>query len=112
MTRDIHVLQQWIRAVTMIAAICTTSLPILYAFSPWYKTRLGRLFMAKAISFAVAMDLTCLFMFWTPTDILVIFWVDAIVLTAIAISTTSMAWFVWRLNFPKKRKGRHWRDQE
>jgi hypothetical protein len=103
MTHDVHVLTEWIKVATFIAAICTTSVPVIYAFSPWYESKLGRLFMMKAVSFALAMDLTVIFMIWTPTNILVIFWTDAIVLTTIAASTASLAFLIWRMNHPKKK---------
>ena len=106
MTHDVETLRLWIRAVTFIAAICTTSVPIIYSFSPWYRSRLGQLFMLKACSFALAMDLACLFMVWQPKNILIIFWADAIVLTLIAGSTLALAILILKLNLPKK-KGRH-----
>jgi hypothetical protein len=59
--------------------------------------------MLQAISLAVAMDLSALFSVWTPRDILILFWVDALVLTAIAGSTASLSIFMFRLNHPKKR---------
>jgi uncharacterized protein (DUF2062 family) len=104
---DIHVLTQWIRVVLIVAAIGTTSVPIMYSFTSWRTHTLGRLFMMKAISFAAAMDLSVLFSFWHPTSlksIYVLFLIDVIILTAIAISTSLMAWFVWQMNHPKIRK--------
>lgn len=102
MTHDIHVLETWIRVVAVIASICTTSVPVLYSFLPWRIHRIGKLFMAQAISFAVAMDLTTLFAFWTPSDILVVFWVDAVVLTLIACSTAALTVATWSMRFLKR----------
>lgn len=104
LTHDIDVLTQWIRVVLWISAICTTSLPMLYAFYPWRSTRLGRLFMLMAFSFATAIDLTLLFQYWMPKNILVVFWVDAIVFSLIAISTSLMTWKIWYLNHEHRQK--------
>lgn len=87
MTQDVEVLRMWIRIVLCIAALGSTSFPVLYAFSPWRSSPLGRLFMLQAVSFAAAMDLSLMFSFWRPTNLVVIFWIDALVLTAIAAST-------------------------
>lgn len=106
MTHDVEVLMEWIRVATIIAAVCTTSVPVIYSFSPWYESILGRLFMLKAVSFALAMDLTVLFMLWKPSNILVVFWTDAVVLTLIAGSTASLAILIWRMNHPKKKGDR------
>ncbi len=111
MTRDIHILQQWIRVVIVIAAICSTTVPIIYAFSRWYKSWLGQLFMAQSISFAAALDLTALFNFWQPKDILIIFWIDVFVLTAIALSTLALAVLIFSMNYPRS-KGKHNREDE
>lgn len=50
----------------IFAAVTTTAFPILYSFSPWYRSHLGRAFMAQAVAFSMAMDLTLLFKFWLP----------------------------------------------
>jgi type IV secretory pathway TraG/TraD family ATPase VirD4 len=109
MTRDVAVLQQYIRIVVVIAAICTTSVPIIYAFSRWYKSLLGQLFMLQSVSFAAAMDLTTVFMYWKPKDILIVFWADVLVLTGIAVSTLLLAVLIFTMNHPRS-KGKHHRD--
>lgn len=101
MTHDVNILRQWILVCLIIAAIGTTTVPILYAFFPWRSRRLGQMFMLQAISFAAAIDLTALFAFWNPKNELVLFWVNAIVLTGIAISTSALAWIMWQI----KKKG-------
>lgn len=105
MTRDIHTLQAWIRVVVFVAAICTTTLPVLYAsLFPWRRRRLGQLFMLQAIAFALAMDLTALFSIWgKKIDILILFWIDATVLTLVAVSSLLLAIFMLRLRFPSKK---------
>lgn len=97
MTHNVHELILWIQGCLIVAAIGTTAVPVIYAFAPWRKRLLGKIFMMKAISFAAAMDLTLLFTFWQPHDILIQFWTEAVVLTAIAISTSLQAFMIWRL---------------
>lgn len=97
MTRDITVLRTWILIVAVIAALGTNAVPIMYFFTPWRQKMLGRLFMFQSLAFATAMNLSVIFTLWRPQDILVIFWVNAIVLTTIAISTSALAWMIWEL---------------
>jgi hypothetical protein len=59
--------------------------------------------MLKSITMAAALDMTVLFAFWTPRDILVMFWIEAIVFTAIAISTSTLVWVTYRLRYPRRR---------
>lgn len=103
MTRDIHVLIWWIRVCLIIAGLGTTAVPALYAFSPWRARRFGQIFMLQAICFAAAVDLTVLFTYWTPRDILVQFLIETVVFTAIAISSSALAVIMWRMNHPKKK---------
>lgn len=106
MTKDAEVLIFLIKVMCVIASIGTTAVPILYAFSPW-KTRLfGRLFMLQAIAFAAAVDLSTLFVFWQPKNILVVFWIDVIVLTAIAVSTSLLTLMMWLVPRRERRKGK------
>ena len=102
MTRDLDVLRSWINVVVTITAICVTAVPLIYSFSPWRLRPLGKLYMWQSVSFAAAFDLGVLFMFWRP-DILLIFWISAFVYTAIAGSTASMAFYIWRTNSTRKQ---------
>jgi hypothetical protein len=102
MTHDVDVLKNWIQACLVLAAIFTTAFPILYLFSPWYSTKLGRLLMLQAVAFAIAIDCTLLFQFWFPSNILVIFWINAIVFFLIAISTGALTLMLWRTNHNKR----------
>lgn len=104
MTRDIHTLVLWIRSVAIVASICATSTPAIYAICfPWRSRRIGQLFMLLAVTMALTIDLSMTFMFWRPKDILWVFWIDAIVLTLIAVSTLLLTIFMLRLRFPSKK---------
>ena len=104
MTRDIEVLMNWLQVVLVITAICVTSVPILYSFSPWRTTSLGRWFMRQAIAFAAAFDITTIFSIWQPTgmDILVWFWINVIVMLSVATSTAGVAIWIVRSNYMRR----------
>lgn len=97
-----HVFTVWIRVCVIVAAISTTAVPIIYSFSRWRSRRLGQLFMLQALAFAAALDLRAVYMFYSPVNILLEFWVKAFVFTLIAISTTALSCLMWRLSHPKK----------
>jgi len=109
MPNDIHTLMVWIRIATFIASGCTTLVPIIYSFSPWYRSRLGQLFMLQGVAFALAMDITCVFIIWQPKkvpDLRIALWLDAFLLTNIAVSTLMLAMLILRMNVLTP-KGRH-----
>lgn len=97
MTRDIETLQLWIRIVAVIASVCTTTLPIVYSTFPWRTRLIGRLFMLQTMSLALTVDVSTMFAFWKPKDVLIVFWVDALMLTLLAISAILMAFFMLKL---------------
>lgn len=101
MTRDIETLTRIVQVCLFIAAFCSTSFPLLYSFFPWRSTKLGRLLMLQSVSFALALDCTLLFQFWFPEDILIIFWINALVFILIAVATASLTWMMWTTNHPK-----------
>lgn len=98
MAKDIESLTQWLIGMLTIAGFFSTAFPIVYSFSPWYKSRLGRALMIQAIAFALALDLTLIFHFWTPTNILVIFWTNAVIFTLIAGATAYLTWKMLKHN--------------
>jgi hypothetical protein len=63
--------------------------------------------MLQAFTFAVAIDISALFSFWRPHNLLFVLLVDLAILLGIAVSTFGMASYIWKLNHP--RKGRHWK---
>jgi len=113
MTHDIHVLMAWIFVCLIVAALCTTAFPVLYAFSPWRSSLLGKLFMLQAIAFALAMDATVIFNLWKPSNILFLFWANVVVFGLIAVATALLTGMLWRLNnYHRKirKKAKHGRN--
>jgi len=112
MTHDVHVLMVWIFVCLIVAALCTTAFPVLYAFFPWRSSRLGKLFMLQAVAFAVAMDATVLFNLWVPSSVLLLFWANTIVFGLIAVATSLLTGMLWKLNhinrkIKKEKNGRN-----
>lgn len=101
MKSETEFLIQWIQTCLAVAAFFTTLFPVLYMFSPWYKTKLGRVLMLQAVAFALAVDLTLLFQFWTPDNIYVVLWLNVFVFTLIAVATGLLTWGMWRINHNK-----------
>lgn len=108
MASEIETLVRWIQTCVAIAAFFTTLFPFLYLFSPWYKSKLGRVLMLQAVAFALAVDLTLLFQFWTPKNIYVILWLNVIVFSLIAAASAMLTWGMLRINHNKhlSRKSR------
>lgn len=101
---EIKTLEQITLVFLWIAAICSTSFPILYAFSPWYKTQLGRVVMLQAGAFALALDVTLMAKYWRPEDPVHLFLINTIVFGVIALATGSMTFLLWKANYEVKRK--------
>ena len=53
------------------------------------------------------MQLSTLLSFWRPKNILVIFWIQAFILTAIAVSTSLLTLWMWRMNGPYRKRIKH-----
>lgn len=104
MSEDIHALNHVANVFLWLAAISATLFPIIYVFSPWYKTDLGRVVMLQAFAFAVALDVTLVFSYWKPGDVLFVHWVEVIVFGMIALATSSMTYLLWKLNYEVRRK--------
>lgn len=112
MTRDVETLTHWIQACLIVAAFFTTLFPVIYLIFPWHTTRLGRLLMLQAVSFALALDITLLFSFWMPGDFLFIFWTNAVVFTLIAISSALLTAMLWKLNRDNKTNKRRYKRRK
>lgn len=112
MTEDYDVLVFWFRVVCVICSISTTSVPILYSFTPWRTRLFGKLFMVQAIAFALAMDLSTLFAFWQPKNIYIVFWVNIAFLTGIAIATSTLAVMMFIVPYRVRRNVRNGFQQE
>lgn len=102
MIADIYALSDALRGFAGFTAITATAFPFLYAFSPWYKTALGRAMMLQGVAFAAVMDLRFVFSIWDPGRE-VYLWVSVITLALVAAATTTLTVILWNLNYTHRR---------
>lgn len=101
MTEEYQILFRIIQTVLFVAAVAATIVPIVYAFSPWHSSALGRAFMTQAIAFAVILDLTTLYSIWRPASLYLRFWTQLIAFILVAYATARIAIFIWHTNYRK-----------
>lgn len=86
-----------------IAAVCTTMFPVLYLFSPWYRSNLGRAVMIQSVSVAFAVDITFVFRHWRFTDDLFkIYIINIGILAFIAGASLYLTVMLFLYNFRKE----------
>lgn len=98
MTWEVNSLQNLTLVALWLAAFGTTLFPVLYLFSPWYKSILGRTMMAQAWAFALTVDATLLFRYWQPPS----FWtqfVSSMLFVYIAGTAITLSAILWKLNY-------------
>jgi hypothetical protein len=98
MSHDVETLRRWLFIVVVIAGVGATSVPLLYSFTGWRKSRLGKLFMFKSLAFATLVNLFVLFKFWKPSIVVIVLFY-AIVFTAIATFSIGMSIYIFRVNW-------------
>lgn len=91
-------LEQWLLGILVFTAICTTAFPALYAFSPWYRSILGRMIMLRGIALAMIIDLTLLFKFWIPENDILLFAMSLGSFGLVAVSSIILTFELWVLN--------------
>lgn len=107
MNTDVETLIAWIRGFLWVAAVSATAFPLLYAFSPWFKSTLGRCIMGQSLSLALAIDVTLLFQYWDSAEQTTIFWINLFVFGSVAAATSALTCYLWRVNyksFTRKRR--------
>lgn len=109
-----HDLLTYLDVARFIAAVSTTTVPVLYSFYSWRSRMLGRLFMMQAVAFALGIDTTLVLTTWGPGNFLIHFWVKMVSLTAISISTIALSIKMWQLNHKQRKKdeGKHDSQQQ
>lgn len=108
MTEQLQNLIHWLKIMLVITSVCTTIFPLLWAFSPWYRTVVGRLLMAQSVCFCVAIDLTTYTTFRPPPPehIVRYFWIEVVLFTAIAVTSLMLTYTMIRMNYFRRKKAR------
>lgn len=103
--RDIETARDIARVFLIIAAICTTAFCVLYAFSPWYRSHLGRAVMIQTASVASAMDISVFFIYKArPTNLLTALIINVGILAFISIGSLYLIGALFYYNFRTKEK--------
>lgn len=93
------------RLFLIIAVIATTAFPVMYSFSPWYRSRLGRAVMVKAVAFCLTIWLKVVTTFFLNEDTRpVILWVNAFALILIGMATFTMTYELFLLQRKQLRE--------
>jgi len=95
MTPDLETLRLLLLILLVLAAITTTAVPVVYSRFRWGDHMAGRLFMWRAIAFAVAFDFTVVFQFWRP-HVLVEFAIDVVIFAGIVVTNVIFYAYMWK----------------
>lgn len=93
---------RWVTSVVIVGStLFAVAFPILFAFSTWNRSALGRILMADSLAYAGLMVITAIFRFWRPSSTTV---VVSYMIAFILISATNAAllYMLWRLNYHKE----------
>ena len=101
MTHDPQVLLAYVKGCLIVAAICTTIFPVFYLLFLLKRkqTLVGIALLIQGLVFALIVDLTLLFMYWSPHNILVMLWVNSLGFTLISIATAFVTGVFAYVNF-------------
>lgn len=87
-----------------IAILLTAAFPVLYLFSPWWKSWFGRALMYRAVSYTVLMIGAVWLHFWPPDDVGYRMWIHLLLFTFLASGSGSGLYTLWRVNHSPKKK--------
>lgn len=106
MIEDPTTLTNALEIALLVAAFFATLFPILYAFSRWYTTLIGKILMFHAIAMAWAIDLNALFIYWMPEDIIVYYWLELTAFVGVAVAKGLICFAIIKYNYVSKENVR------
>ena len=84
------------RILLVVAAVTTTGFPLLYFWSPWFKTRLGIAVMLQAVTLCFAVWLNVIITFFVHNiPLKLLMWVNVGVILLIVIATAGLTHLQW-----------------
>lgn len=98
MPDDFLVLRSVLYVTIAIAVLLTAAFPVLYLFSPWWKSWTGRALMYRAVSYTVLMIGSVWLHFWPPDDVGYRLWIRILLFTFLAGGSASGLYMLWRVN--------------
>lgn len=93
-----------VNVVVVLATLTAITFPVMYAFSTWNRSFIGRFLMADSIAYALLMSLTTFFRFWQPMDPQMVRTIYLIAFVGILITNVALLYGLWCVNFHPKRK--------
>lgn len=104
-TPDMDVLVIFGRIFLILATLTATAFPVLYSFSPWYKTPLGRAIMFQAATLALVVWLKFVLTFFLEDGTRsVLLWLNVIILAMVWVITSRLTYLLWRIRKEATRK--------
>lgn len=96
----------WFIGCLLITAASTTLFPLLWMFSPWHETVVGRLIMIRSIAFSASVDLTVYFLLFAPMEEFAntYYLLQTFVFSIITVVSILLTFTMLNMNYFKKRK--------
>lgn len=104
MPSDVDSVLYWSRVFLIIASICVTAFPILYAFSPWYRSRLGWAVMLQSLSVALAVDISAIVNFKEITSLALILLINVGILAFISVTSLYLTITLLYYNYKPRKE--------
>lgn len=96
---------QWVKITSIVTAILATAFPLIYLFSPWYRSQLGRAVMLQSVSIAFAIDLSVVYQHWRfTTDLRTLMYINIGMLVFISAGTLYLIVMLLIYNFSKVKE--------
>lgn len=84
------------------AAFLTTAFPLLYAFSPWWRSKVGRSLMIRSLSYALLIDVTLFLEFYPMKPGLWLVLLETVLFFALAFGSAATLAALWYETNQKK----------
>lgn len=99
---------QWVKFASVFTAILTTAFPLIYLFSPWYRSQLGRAVMLQSVSIAFAIDITVVYQHWRfTTDLRTLMLINIGLLLFISAGTLYLIIMLLVYNFANHKENQN-----
>lgn len=104
MPDEVQVLRSVLYVTIAIAVLLTAAFPVLYLFSPWWRSWTGRALMYRAVSYAVLMIGSVWLYIWPPENVELRLWIRLLLFTFLASGSATGLYMLWRVNYSSKKK--------
>jgi hypothetical protein len=103
MPKDMETVIEYIKIMLVVTGICVSLFPILYLFSPWYRSHLGRAVMIQSMSVAFAIDISVVRAYWLQDmTVTALFLLNLVILAFIAGASMYLVVMLLYYNFQNR----------